>query len=134
MELISFVIDRLVARLTGPMAFRFILQPTVAILIGIRDGKQDARAGTSPFLYGLLFNPTGRRAQLGNAAKSLTMPVIVGTVLDGIAQYLIFGQIRPGTALLVGLLVMGVPYTVSRGFTNRITTMRQKKKIRTTPS
>ena len=42
-------------RLTGPGRFRFVLQPVVAILLGIRDGLLDARAGRPPYLYNLLF-------------------------------------------------------------------------------
>jgi hypothetical protein len=33
----------LVGRLTGPMTFRLILQPLMAILIAVRDGVKDAR-------------------------------------------------------------------------------------------
>ena len=42
-------------RLTGPGSFRFIFQPIVAILLGMRDGLLDARAGRPPYLYSLLF-------------------------------------------------------------------------------
>jgi|SRR5271166_4397158 len=34
---------------------RFILQPTVAIILGAHDGVKDARAGNPPFLWGLMF-------------------------------------------------------------------------------
>jgi hypothetical protein len=54
-------------------------------------------------------------------------PVILGIVLDGIAQYLIFKQIRPVAAILVGGLVIGVPYALARGVTNRIASLRKKK-------
>jgi hypothetical protein len=43
------------ARLLGPGRLRFILQPTAAILLGVRDGKRDARIGRPPFLSGLVF-------------------------------------------------------------------------------
>src|SRR5262245_41769651 len=41
-------------RLTGPGRFRFILQPLVATVLGIRSGRADARAGRPPYLKGLL--------------------------------------------------------------------------------
>jgi hypothetical protein len=41
----------MMARLSGPGRFRFVLQPLVAILLGARDGKKDARAGEAPFLW-----------------------------------------------------------------------------------
>jgi hypothetical protein len=46
----------LVARFHGPGRMRFILQPTVAIILGTRDGAKDRRQGSPPFLWGLMFN------------------------------------------------------------------------------
>ena len=40
----------LVARFHGPGRMRFILQPTIAIILGARDGVKDRRAGNQPFL------------------------------------------------------------------------------------
>jgi hypothetical protein len=121
----EFVND-LVARLTGPLHFRFILQPSIAIFLGIRDGLMDAKAGTPPFIYDLIFRPQNRRRQLAAAFHKLLTPIIVATVLDAIAQYLIFRHVRPLHALLVGMFVMGLPYSVARGITNRIASRRRK--------
>ena len=43
-------------RLTGPGRFRFVLQPLIATLLGIRGGLVDARAGRPPYLSGVLFH------------------------------------------------------------------------------
>jgi hypothetical protein len=43
-------------RLTGPGRFRFVLQPLIATLLGIRSGLADARAGRPPYLYGVLLH------------------------------------------------------------------------------
>src|SRR5215475_2902039 len=43
-------------RLAGPGRFRFVLQPTIAIILGLRSGLADARAGRPPYLYGVLFH------------------------------------------------------------------------------
>ena len=50
-------------------------------------------------------------------------------VVDGIAQYLIFKQIRPVAAILVGSLVIGVPYALARGLTNRIVSLKKRKHL-----
>jgi hypothetical protein len=42
--------DDMLARLSGAGRIRFLLQPTVAILLGFRDGRKDARMGLPPFL------------------------------------------------------------------------------------
>lgn len=123
----SQFLEDIVARLTGPMSFRFFLQPTVAIVLGIRDGIKDAKLGTPPFVYDVVFRREDRKAALKGALKRLTTPIIVGTLLDAIAQYLIFKQIRPLPALMVGAFVMGVPYSLARGVSNRITSAIRAK-------
>ena len=51
----QFLID-LPKRLNGPGRFRFVLQPAVAIFLGIRAGIADSRAGRLPYLFHLLSN------------------------------------------------------------------------------
>jgi NhaP-type Na+/H+ or K+/H+ antiporter len=110
------------------MNFRFILQPLIAIFVlGMKDGRMDAKAGMPPFIFDLILRPEHRRRDLKSAFHRLLVPVIVGAILDGIAQYLIFKHIRPGAALLVGAFVMGIPYSLSRGITNRIVSARMKR-------
>ncbi len=116
------IVDNVVARLTGPMSFRFILQPAVAVFLGIRDGLADAKAGTPPFVADLILNPKNRRRSLKAAFGRLLTPILVATVLDAIAQYLIFKHVRLVGALLVGAFIMGLPYAAARGISNRVAT------------
>ncbi len=115
----EFVND-LAARVTGPMSFRFILQPAIAVFLGIRDGLLDARAGTPPFVADLIFRPQDRARRLKTALHRLLTPILIAVLLDAIAQYLIFHRVRPVAALLVGTFVMGIPYAVARGLANRV--------------
>jgi hypothetical protein len=119
-------LEDLVARLTGPMHFRLILQPLVAIALGIRDGLKDARAGRPPFIMDLLVRPEARRRQLKRALQSLIKPLVIAIILDAVAQYLMFGTIYPGAAVFVGVVVMAVPYALARGLTNRIVSGRTR--------
>jgi hypothetical protein len=119
-------VDDLAARLTGAMSFRFILQPALAVLLGIRDGLLDARAGTPPFIADLLFRPQHRARQLKAAFHRLLSPILIAILLDAIAQHLIFQHVRPVAALLVGTFVMGLPYAVARGLSNRLASARHK--------
>jgi len=48
------------ARLSGAGRFRFLLQPTVAILLGSRDGLKDARMGLLP-----IFGPLHSMVSIG---------------------------------------------------------------------
>ena len=128
MTVAVMVLDQIAERITGPMSFRFIVQPLIAIfLFGLKDGRADAKEGASPFIMDLLVHPKTRKRNLKAAFRRLLVPIIIGAILDGIAQYLIYGHIRPGVAVLVGTLIMGVPYALARGITNRIVSVRIKK-------
>ncbi len=124
-EIFETVVERVIARVTGPMSLRFVLQPAMAILLGIRDGRLDARAGAPPFGWALVFMK-GRKAAVKSALSALLVPIIIGSLMDAIAQYLIFHQVRPFWALVMGTLVMGLPYIAARGISNRIVTAMKK--------
>jgi hypothetical protein len=92
--------------------------------LGVRDGRLDARAGTSPFVIDVLFGSENRREYIASALRNLATPVAVGTVLDAVSQYQIFEHVRPLGALFVGFGVLGVPYALARGLTNRFAAPR----------
>jgi hypothetical protein len=119
-------LEDLVSRLTGPMHFRLILQPLVAIALGIRDGLKDARAGRPPFVTDLIVRPEGRKRQLKRGLQALIKPLIIAIILDAIAQYLMFGAIYAGAAVFVGVVIMAIPYSLARGLTNRIVSGRTR--------
>jgi hypothetical protein len=115
----------MMARLSGPGRFRFILQPLMAILLGARDGRKDARAGSPPFLWRLIFHGDSQRGELVRGAlSSVSNLVAVAILLDVISQYLIFREIHPGAALILGPVLIATPYSLSRALTNRIARRR----------
>ena len=107
-------------RFTGPMWFRFILQPMVAIIVGIRDGMHDAQAGRPPLIWRLIFHPEGRGRDVKRTVESLWKPVVIATILDAIAQYLMFRAVYLGAAILVGTCIMAVPYFLARACAYRV--------------
>lgn len=106
-------------RLTGPGRFRFILQPAVAIFLGIRAGKADARSGVPPYLLGLILGHGRRKQMLKEALAQLSTLIAVAILLDAISQFLILRAIYPGAALLVGPVLIALPYSISRALANR---------------
>lgn len=123
-SLLNTVAERVIARVVGPMSLRFVFQPLVALLLGIRDGVMDAKAGEPPFIIDLIVNRENRKAKLAGVLKSLSKTIIIATVFDMIAQYLIFDQVRVIPAIMVGVFLLSVPYSLARGITNRIVTAR----------
>ena len=110
----------ILARLSGPGRLRFIVQPTVAIVLGIRSGIKDTREGAAPFLWALAFHGKRRRELLRSAFASIRDLVAIAILLDVISQVLIFHEVRPGAALLVGPLLITLPYVLARALSNRI--------------
>ena len=113
-------LEDLPKRLTGPGRFRFILQPAVAIFLGIRAGLSDATTGRAPYILSVLFDRQGRRGLLKGAFDQLAVLIAVSIVLDAISQFLILHAVFPGPALIVGPVLIALPYSLSRAVTNRI--------------
>jgi hypothetical protein len=107
-------------RLSGPGRFRFVLQPLMAIALGIRSGRADARAGHPPYLWGVLFNRALRRTLVRDAFATVATLLLMGILLDSVCQWLILGVSYPGAALVVGPVLIVAPYTISRALTNRL--------------
>jgi hypothetical protein len=123
-------VDDIFARLHGPGRLRFIFQPTVAIILGARDGLKDARAGEPPFLWGLVLHSDERRGLLRSAVASVRDLVAVAILLDAASQLLIFRRVNPFAALIVGPVLIALPYASSRALSNRIA-RRRTRRLRT---
>jgi hypothetical protein len=118
----EFLAD-LPARLEGPGRLRFILQPAMAMILGIRWGLADARAGRPPYVMGLLFDPAHRREYVRTGVATIRDIVAIGIILDVVAQFLIYRQVHPGAALVIGPVLITGPYTIARAVTNRVARM-----------
>jgi hypothetical protein len=125
--------ERFVERFTGPMHARFIVQPVMATILGIRDGMHDAREGRTPFFQELCTRPETRRLHLRKAIQRLMTPLVIAIVLDGVVQYLLFQRVHVMGAVIIGVSIMGVPYTVARGLTNRIVSARNHRRLHPRP-
>jgi len=125
---VDSIIDGIIARFTGPLHFRFIVQPIIAVILAMRDGRLDAKAGTPPFVLSFIVCPSQRSRLFRNAFHAVLIPVIVGIIADAIAQFMIFHHVRPIPAILVGTGVIGLPYAVARGLTNRVLSARYRRK------
>jgi len=115
------------ARLSGAGRLRFILQPLAALLVGMRDGIKDSRVGCPPFLAALVSHPARRADLLRSAFASVRDLVAIAIILDLISQFLIFQEIHPGAALVLGPVLIAVPYSISRALANRIARRRSQQ-------
>jgi hypothetical protein len=115
----------LFSRTDGPMSFRFIMQPTVATLLALRDGVRDGQTAGPTFLVALITGAKGRRALLRTAMQRIGRLLIVALTLDVIYQSLMFGKVYPGEAVLVSFIFGFLPYAISRGVVARFVRMKR---------
>jgi hypothetical protein len=102
--------------------FRLILQPAMAIFLGIRLGMADARAGHPPFLKRLFQADADRMQVFKRSLREAIIPLTLALVLDGIIQYMTLGWVRPVAAALVGAILVWIPFVVTRALTWRVVT------------
>jgi hypothetical protein len=110
----------ILARPSGPMAFRFYLQPLVAIALAIRDGLRDARHRRPAYFWSLFSDKAHRRERLHDGWRSVGKVFVLAFVLDTIYQLVVLKGLRPVEGIMVATLLALVPYIVFRGPVNRI--------------
>jgi hypothetical protein len=113
-------------RLTGPGRLRFVFQPVVAILLGWRSGLGDASAGRPAYLVGLLLGGVNRRDMLRSGLAAVRDLVAIAIVLDAASQLLIYREVHPGAALVVGPVLISVPYAMARALGNRVARLMRR--------
>jgi hypothetical protein len=93
----------------GPGTLRFVIQPTIALFLGLRDGRNDARLGRTPYLLGLLTSKGQRWALLKHGAAAVMVPLLLAVSMDILFQYLITREVSLRAALAVGCLLIALP-------------------------
>ena len=124
--------ENFIARPSGPLNFRFILQPTMASLLAIWAGIRDARDGRPAYLWAALTDAQHRSQLLHGGWKDLRLPVLLGVSLDSAYQLIVHGFIYPIELLFTVILLVVVPYLLLRGPLNRIFALRRHEKQNTT--
>ena len=119
-ENVERIWNSLLARPSGPMAFRFIMQPSIAAIVAIRDGLYDGRGNRSPFLWTILSNPQERGGRLREGLNATARIILLGLAMDTVYQIIVFEAFYPYEALIIALLLAFVPYLLIRGVTSRI--------------
>src|SRR5687767_1839750 len=103
-EILTRVWEQLTGRLTGPMTFRFALQPCIAAALAVRAGLADARNGRPPYLWHTLTEPSARRALAREAWRDVGRIFVLACVLDAAYQWLVFHWFYPVQAAIVACL------------------------------
>jgi len=112
--------SNLVGRWNGPMSFRILMQPAIAIFFAVRAGWRDARRGKPSILCDLFSDPITRQERLRQVWKDVGTVFLVALVLDSIYQVIVQGGIFALELLFTATVLALVPYVVSRGLVTMI--------------
>jgi hypothetical protein len=122
----------LVARVSGPMKFRLVLQPLMASFFAIRSGLADAKAGRPPYFWGICVDHGQRVDMIKEGWKSVGKVFILAVVLDVLYQIIEIRFVYPGEAIIVAFILAILPYLVLRGLVTRLA--RAKNAASTQPA
>lgn len=89
----------------GPGKFRFLLQPAIAILLGLRDGRR-----------------MNKRIRHSHYFVSIRKPFLLAWLMDTLFQLLFLRRWNPFEAVIVGIVLVLLPYLLTKNVTNHLTT------------
>ena len=112
--------DNFLARPSGALNLRFFIQPTMAGLLALRAGIEDARQGRRGYLWALLTNSQRRFQLLHEGWRGARTPFFAAIALDCAYQLITVQFIYPLELLFTATLLALVPYALLRGPFNRL--------------
>jgi hypothetical protein len=119
-ELIARFTENLLGRLTGPLHFRFLMQPAMAAILAIRAGIHDAREGRPPYFWAI-FTERGRAKELLREGwKAVASIFTIAVCMDIVYQLVVLRWVYPLETIVVALALAVVPYVLLRGPVNRM--------------
>lgn len=113
-------VENLGDRVTGPMKFRLLLQPVMAVIFAVLSGLKDARTGKPPYFWALITDPSHRREMVRDGWKSVGKVFVLALALDVVYQVIVQRFVYPGEAIVVALALAIVPYLIVRGLVTRV--------------
>jgi hypothetical protein len=116
-----------VGRFDGPLHFRLIMQPLMAIFFAVRDGSKDAREGRSAYLWTLLTDANQRHYLIESGWKGISKVFLLAFALDVVYQFMVWRGLKPLQALMTAIALAVIPYIVLRGPVNRVLRIGQTR-------
>jgi len=118
--------SQLLARVSGPLKFRLVLQPAMSLFFAIRSGLADARTDKPPYFWALCTNPGHREYMMKEGWKDVGKVFILAFVLDVVYQVIVLRFVYVGEAAIVALVLAIVPYLIFRGIITRLARRRER--------
>jgi hypothetical protein len=112
--------DDMVARLSGPMTFRLVLQPLMAFTLAIVDGLKDAKSGNPPYLWAVFTRRGHRLETIRHGWRSIGRVFLLALGLDFVYEMVGQPAMYPDEAIAVAIILAIVPYLLLRGIVTRL--------------
>jgi hypothetical protein len=128
MDFFSTYWNDFLGRFDGPLHFRLIMQPLMAMVFAVRDGSRDAREGRSAYLWSLITDSTQRSYLLHSGWKGISKVFVIAFALDVVYQFMVWHGLKPLQALMTAILLAVIPYAVLRGPINRVMSISQTRR------
>lgn len=119
-EVLGRIWQNMLDRPSGPMTFRFVLQPIMAAIAALYDGIRDAQGGRSHYLWTILTRSEKRMGRLHEGLISTARIILLGLCMDSFYQFIVFDTFHPAEAVVVAILLAFVPYLLLRGTVSRV--------------
>lgn len=119
------MIKVLILLLTGTGAFRFYVQPIMALIKGVRAGRNDVKSNDYPLMLRLT-RKSEAFSVIKVALKDIFPILFIGFLLDLYAQWELFHHINLGLSVLVIFSIVLLPYFASRDLTARLYRINRK--------
>lgn len=105
----------LLARDSGPMHVRLILQPLMATFIAIRSVRRDLREHRRLFAWKFAVDSEDRHYLVVQLRRDVGKLFVVAIMLDVVYQLMVLRWIYPIQSLIVATTLAFVPYMLVRG-------------------
>src|SRR5829696_6153746 len=91
----QFFWQEIIARSSGPFAFRFVIQPAMATIYAVRDGRRDARHNRPAYFWAIFTDRLNRGKLIRSGWKSIGTVVMLALAIDLIYQTIAIKAFRP---------------------------------------
>jgi hypothetical protein len=112
LAIIERIFRNLFDRSSGPLSFRFILQPSMAAIAAIHDRIRDTRTGRAAYFWTQYSNE--RVGVLREGLNSTAKIMLLGLLIDLIYQLIVFKTFYPVEAIIIAAMLALIPYFIVR--------------------
>ena len=127
-ELFTRFVTDLLGRIDGPMKFRLVLQPVMAMLFAIRDGRRDCRQGRPPYFWSLFRGLESRADLVRDGWRGISRVFVLAVILDVVYEFIELHAFYLPQSLAVAIILAVIPYVLLRGPANRLLSFIAKRR------